>query len=235
MAQRMESVAPPGGVMVGESTARLVDGAAALGEPELFGSRVPTSLCAARRLLGIEDHAPSSVLSRIWWVGDGRCPPLKACWSVRSTAMARWSAWQGHLASGRAVWCVKSLRWRRPGVDVFTAFCESHASQIPFHVVTRLLRAAFGLGDLDAQAARDRVHARLPDADPEDLALFDDLLGIADPMRPLPTIDPDARRRRLTALVNAASLTRKPRRSTSLRTCIGSMASASRCWPTCLW
>ena len=35
MAQRMESVAPPGGVMLSASTARLVDGSAALGEPEL--------------------------------------------------------------------------------------------------------------------------------------------------------------------------------------------------------
>src|SRR6201994_1410425 len=35
MAQRMESVAPPGGVMVSASTARLVDGAGALGEPEM--------------------------------------------------------------------------------------------------------------------------------------------------------------------------------------------------------
>ena len=35
MAQRMESVAPPGGVMLSASTARLVDGAAALGGPEM--------------------------------------------------------------------------------------------------------------------------------------------------------------------------------------------------------
>src|SRR6201984_1013025 len=35
LAQRMESVAPAGGVMLSASTARLVDGAAALGEPEL--------------------------------------------------------------------------------------------------------------------------------------------------------------------------------------------------------
>ena len=32
--------------------------------------------------------------------------------------------------------------------------------------------------------------------------MLDDLLGIADPDAALPTIDPDARRRRLTALVN---------------------------------
>ncbi|HXB86278.1 adenylate/guanylate cyclase domain-containing protein, partial [Mycobacterium sp.] len=35
MAQRMESVAPPGGVMLSASTARLVEGAASLGELEL--------------------------------------------------------------------------------------------------------------------------------------------------------------------------------------------------------
>ena len=39
--------------------------------------------------------------------------------------------------------------------------------------------------------------------------MFEDLLGIADPEVALPKIDPDARRRRLTAFVNAASLARK--------------------------
>ena len=97
---------------------------------------------------------------------------------------------------------------RRRSVEVFTTFCESHTSQVPFHAVARLLRAAFGVEGLDGQAARDRVRDRFPDADPEDLALFNDLLGIADPNTSLPAIDPDARRRRLTALVNAASLAR---------------------------
>ena len=82
-------------------------------------------------------------------------------------------------------------------------------ADIPFHVVARLLRAATGVRGLDGPAARGRVRARVPDADPEDLLLFDDLLGIADPEVELPKIDPDARRRRLTALVNAASLARQ--------------------------
>ena len=91
---------------------------------------------------------------------------------------------------------------------MFWAFCESHAREVPFHAVTRLLRAANGVADLDDPAARARVRAQVPDADPEDLLLLDDLLGIADPDVALPHIDPDARRRRLTALVNAASLAR---------------------------
>src|SRR6201992_2840361 len=58
-------------------------------------------------------------------------------------------------------------------------------------------------------APREHLRSRVPDADPEDMLLLDDLLGIADPEVELPKIDPDARRRRLTALVNAASLARR--------------------------
>src|SRR4029077_9719133 len=94
------------------------------------------------------------------------------------------------------------------GVEVFTTFCESHTSQIPFHVIARLLRVAFGVEGLDTRVARDGLRDRITDADPEDLLLLDDLLGIADPGTELPKIDPDARRRRLTALINAAQLAR---------------------------
>ena len=90
MAQRMESVAPPGGVMLSESTARLVDGAAALGEPEMVQIKgadepVPPAACWAWG----SSIALSGVPSRISSVGDGRCPPSRACWTVQSTAMAR--------------------------------------------------------------------------------------------------------------------------------------------------
>ena len=94
------------------------------------------------------------------------------------------------------------------GVEVFTAYCESHASDIPFYVVGRLLRAATGVHGPDNAAARTEVRAQFPDADPEDVLLLEDMLGIADPEVALASIDPDARRRRLTALVNAASLAR---------------------------
>ena len=53
MAQRMESVAPPGGVMLSASTARLVDGVAALGEPEVVRIKGSDEPVPARRLLGV--------------------------------------------------------------------------------------------------------------------------------------------------------------------------------------
>ena len=53
MAQRMESVAPPGGVMLSASTARLVEGAAGLGEPELVQIKGADEPVPARRLLSM--------------------------------------------------------------------------------------------------------------------------------------------------------------------------------------
>jgi predicted ATPase len=91
---------------------------------------------------------------------------------------------------------------------VFSTFCESHAREIPFHVIARLLRAAFEVDELADEAAREQMRARAPDAEAEDLLLLDDLLGIRDPTVPSPDIAPDARRRRLTALVNGVSLAR---------------------------
>ena len=74
--------------------------------------------------------------------------------------------------------------------------------------MTRLLRAGLGVADLDGAAARAKVRRQVPDADAQDLLLLEDLFGIADPDVALPQIDPDARRRRLTALINTVSLVR---------------------------
>ncbi len=64
------------------------------------------------------------------------------------------------------------------------------------------------MAELDRAAARTKVRTQIPDDAPASLQLLDDLLGIADPDVVPPAIDPDARRRRLTTLVNAASLAR---------------------------
>jgi class 3 adenylate cyclase len=210
IAQRMESVAPPGGVMLGGSTARLVDGAATLGEPELVQIKGGDAPVPARRLLGVGDRHRAT--ARVESTLVGRRWELSAVESLLDRAI------DGHgavvcvvglpgIGKSRLVREVAAMAGGR-GVEVFTAFCESHTSQVPFHAVARLLRAATGVEGLDGQTARDRVRGRVPDADPEDLLLLDDLLGIADPNTPLPAIDPDARRRRLNALVNSASLAR---------------------------
>src|SRR5271170_5021156 len=210
MAQRMESVAPPGGVMLSASTARLVEGAASLGECELLRIKGAGQPVPARRLLGMADgyravgRVESNLVGRRW--------EMAAVEGLLDRAIDGHGAVVGVVGSpgigkSRLVREVTAMAAAR-GVEVFTAFCESHASDIPFYVVARLLRAATGVRGLDNAAARAGVRAKFPDADPEDVLLLEDLLGIADPEVALAKVDPDARRRRLTALVNAASLAR---------------------------
>jgi adenylate cyclase len=211
MAQRIESVAPPGGVMLSASTARLVEGVATVGESELVRIKGADKPVAARRLLGMGeqhrgvDRAESKLVGRRWEMSAVEGLLDRAIDGHGAVVEVVGPPGIGKSRLGRE--CT-ALAGRR-GVGVFTAFCESHASQVPFHAVARLVRAAIGVEGLDGQTARERVRDRVPDADPEDLLLLDDLLGIADPNAQLPAIDPDARRRRLKALLNAASLARE--------------------------
>jgi len=211
MAQRMESVAPSGGVLLSASTARLVEGAATLGESELVQIKGGEAPVPAHRLLGVPEghHA----------VGRAESNLVGRQWEMSTVEGLLDRAIDGHggvvgvvgspgIGKSRLAREVAAMAGRR-NVEVFTTFCESHATDVPFRVVARLLRTAFGVEGLDGQEARNRVRDRVPDADSEDLVLFYDLGGIGDPEVELPKIDPDARRRRLTGLVNAASLARK--------------------------
>ena len=209
-AQRIESVAPAGGVMLSESTARLVEHTAALAEPEWVHIKGADEPVPARRLMGIGPRdgpvgrTEASLVGRRWEMaaldamvdraigGRGGVVNVVGPPGIGKSRTARETA---ALAAGR-------------GVEVVWTFCESHARDVPFRVVAQLLRVRIGVAALDGDAARARVREQVPDADPQDLLLLDDLLGIADTDVPLPAIDSDARRRRLTALINTVSLAR---------------------------
>ena len=74
MAQRMESVAPAGAVMLSESTARLIEGAAVIGELELVQIKGADEPVLVRRLLGVPEgrRAVERAESNHWLVGTGR-------------------------------------------------------------------------------------------------------------------------------------------------------------------
>ena len=210
MAQRMESVAPPGGVMVSDSTARLVDSSAMLGEAELVHIKGATDPVPAHRLLGMATGraiGQGRTDFRRTAVGDG-CARRRSA-SGRSAATEASSAWSGRRESARAASCARlTARAKDLGVEVFSTYCESHATDVPFHAVAALLRPSPASTGSTLEAARSRVRERVSGADDEDLLLLDDLLGIRDPTAAVPQIDPDARRRRLAAMVNAAALAR---------------------------
>jgi adenylate cyclase len=210
LAQRMESVAPPGGVMLSESTARLVEHATVLGAPELVHVKGAEEPLPARRLIGAAaEH-----------VAFGRREPtlVGRTWEVNTVAGILDQVINGAgcvvgvvgppgIGKSRMMREAVTLATSR-GVEVFTVACESHTRDVPFHLVARLLRRVFGVSNLDEEEGRARVRARIPDANPEDLLLLDDLLGIGDPDAVPPAITADARRRRLAALVNAVLLAR---------------------------
>lgn len=211
LAQRMESVAPPSGVMLSASTARLVEAVASLGDPELVRIKGAEQPVVARRLIGVfePDRAGAAPVSAL--VGRR--------WEIAAVEGLLQRTIEGHgavvtvvgspgIGKSRLVREVSTLAAAQ-GVEVFTAYCESHTTQVSFQAVARLLRSATGVEHLDAEEARGRLRELAPEADPDDVLLFEDLVGVADPEVELPRIDPDARRRRLTALVNTFSLARE--------------------------
>ncbi|MDT5006967.1 MAG: adenylate cyclase [Mycobacterium sp.] len=210
MAQRMESAAPPGGVMLSESTSRLVEQSADLDAPEpvrIKGSDAPVT---ARRLLAINsDHLcfrresplvgrDSEMTSMAVMLdeaihGHGRIVGIAGPPGIGKSRLAREAS---AMAANQAV-------------PVIPMSCESHFKDIPFHAAASLLRGFFGVGDLQPEAARAKTRAMLPDTDPHDIGLLDDLLGISDAEPSDSGIVPDARRRRLSRILNGAMRNRR--------------------------
>ncbi|WP_240355518.1 AAA family ATPase [Mycobacterium bourgelatii] len=210
-AQRIESAAPPGGVMLSESTARLVEHAMLLSEPESLHIKGFDEPLYARRLLAIQprhgavERVEANLVGRRWEMAALAAMMDRAIGGRGGVVTVVGPPGIGKSRVAREVAAQAISR----GVEAFWVFCESHASDVPFHGITRLLRARMGVSDLDGAAARERLRTAVPpDSEPQDLLLLDDLLGIADPDEPRPQIDPDARRRRLTALINKAGLER---------------------------
>jgi adenylate cyclase len=209
MAQRMESVAPSGGVMLSEATARLVQATTTLGAPESVRIKGAAEPVSARRLLKIDTgalqlHSATTLVGRTWEVGTLGSLLDEVNEGAGAVVTIAGPPGIGKTRLAREVAATAGER----GVATFSTYCESHSSDIAFRVVTRLLRAVTGVNDLDPTAARESVRAQVPDADPQDVLLLDDLLGIADPTVSLSEVAPDARRRRLTALINTATLAR---------------------------
>ena len=133
MAQRMESAAPAGGVMISESTAHLVSHAAVLGEPEKALIKGTDSPVTAHRLLGTGDPGhhrrhDTTLVGRGW--------ELTALAGILDQALTGTGAMVGvvgppGIGKSRIVSELSDKAAHR-GMEVSTTYCEAHAGDIPF-------------------------------------------------------------------------------------------------------
>ncbi|MGO9694686.1 MAG: ATP-binding protein, partial [Mycobacterium sp.] len=208
MAQRMESVAPPGGVMLSESTARLVEDRVVLGERETVHIKGVDEGVPARRLLAADLEHRQKARHQSPLVGrESEIGAVAGLLDQADRGEGTIITVTGRPGVGKTRLVRESVATARSrGFEVFVTYCESHTRDVPLHVISRLLRAIFGIVGLPAKEARVRVRSQVPEAGAEDLLLLDDLLGICG--GPCPDVNPDARRRRLVELIKTVSRAR---------------------------
>jgi class 3 adenylate cyclase/tetratricopeptide (TPR) repeat protein len=226
LGKRIESLAPDGSAALSASTAALVEGEfelRALGEFELKGldgrQRVYELLGPSAAHTRLEAADPSR-LSR--FVGR------EAERAVLATALERALEGEGGTVAIRGEPGVGKSRLlhefarecRERGLRVELVRAFAHGRAVPLRPVLGMLRSFFGVKEGDEPAlARERIEAAALEIDLDfgrDLALLFDFLGLADPERPLERIDPEARQRRLRALVSQLMVARSRREPTAI-------------------
>jgi len=211
LAQRMESAADPGSIWLTEHTARLVTGyldVRDLGGREVRGASEPLRLFALRGVgpaRGALDVSRLQGLTRL----VGREHELQHLEEALELALAGEGQAVGVVGEpgvGKSRVCAElAARCRERGIAVFEAGAQAHTSGVPFLAALEMLRSFFGIAQGDGdELARGRVVERLRALDghlAEELPLLLDFLGIPDAERPAEAMSPEARQRRLLALV----------------------------------
>jgi class 3 adenylate cyclase/tetratricopeptide (TPR) repeat protein len=207
LAARMEQLAGPDRTYLTEHTAALVSGFFALrdlGRFELKGVREPIRVYELEGLGPIRTRLEAS-RARGFSRFVGREEEMK----VLEAALARALAGAGQVVGivGEAGVGKSRLgyelaeRCRARGVRFMEAHAPSHGKVIPLLPWIDLYRSYFGITPEDGdETARDKIAGRMLRLDEtlaESLPIFFDFLGIPDPARPSPPMDPEARQRRL--------------------------------------
>jgi class 3 adenylate cyclase/tetratricopeptide (TPR) repeat protein len=209
LASRMEQLAAPDRCYVSEHTAALVGDYFQLRDLGPFRVKGVSEPMKVFELEGVGRHrtrldvSRSRGLSR--FVGREReMQNLEAALASTRAGSPRVIGVVAEPGAGKSRLCYEFVeRAQRSGVRVLTGHCAPHGAMIPFHPVLELLRAYFGIEDSDsAQAAREKIAGRMLLIDDDmrsSLPLLFDFLGVPDPERPVPPMDPEPRRRMLYA------------------------------------
>ena len=211
LAQRMEALAEPGKAYLTAHTARLAAGFLEmrdLGEFEIKGASEPlgvhelTGIGSARGRLDVAQQRGFSP-----FVGRStETTELDAALERTIEGNGEAIGIVGDAGVGKSRLCHEfAERCRARGIAVYEAQCQAHGMAIPLLPVLQMTRAYYGIGLADSEReAREKVAGRLLLLDPDfgdDLGIVFEMLGIPDPKRPAPQMNPEARQRRLVDVI----------------------------------
>ncbi|MFL5873172.1 MAG: adenylate/guanylate cyclase domain-containing protein [Solirubrobacterales bacterium] len=207
LAQRMEALAEPGKAYLTESTAELAHGyldLSDLGEFEIKGASRPVQVF---ELAGVGQARSRLDLARERGFSQfvGRAAEIDRLEEALSRAKGGEATAIGVVAEpgiGKSrLYHEFAQRCRAEGLEVFEAQAQAHGKTIPFMPILQMLRSFYGIGDRDPeQTAREKIAGRSLLLDPgfaADLPLVFDFLGVPDPERPVPKMNPEGRGRAL--------------------------------------
>lgn len=207
LAQRMETLAEPGKAYLTEHTAELARGyldLRELGEFEIKGASRPIEVFelagvgqARSRLDLARERGFSNFVGR-----EEELARLDAALSRAREGEANAIGVVAEAGIGKSrLYHEFAQRCRSEGLEVFEAQAQSHGKSIPFMPILQMLRSFYGIGDQDPeQTAREKIAGRSLLLDPgfaADLPLVFDFLGVPDPERPVPKMNPEGRGRAL--------------------------------------
>jgi class 3 adenylate cyclase/tetratricopeptide (TPR) repeat protein len=207
LAARIEQLAYPGSAYVAEQTASLVRGffrLRDLGEFDLKGAREPVHVY---ELEGKGELRTRLDLSRARGFSRfvGRSTEMALLESGLDEVLEGSGRVIGVVAGpgvGKSRLCVEFLeRCRARGIPTYQAHGLPHGKVIPFLPVFEFLRNFFGITDRDRDdSAREKIAGRvllLDESLREQMPLLFDFLGVTDPEKPAPQMNPETRQRQL--------------------------------------
>jgi class 3 adenylate cyclase/tetratricopeptide (TPR) repeat protein len=208
LAARMEQIAQAGSVYLTEHTAKLVEGMFTLqdvGRMTVKGVKEPLGVYELRgvgRLRTKLEVSRARGFSR--FVGrDGEMAVLQSALGKALEGQGQIVGIVGEAGVGKSRLCLEFVeRCRAKGIFVNEGHCLAHGKAIPYLPVLELWRSYFGIAERDSdEEARRKIAGTLlllGEDFLDVLPLVFEFLGVADPERPAPSMEPEQKQRRMT-------------------------------------
>jgi class 3 adenylate cyclase/tetratricopeptide (TPR) repeat protein len=207
LAQRMEGLAEVGKIYLTAATAQRVEGFFALEDLGAFNVKGVAAPVRAYALEGLGRLRTRFDRSRARGLSGfvGRDGEMR----VLGSALARAERGEGQViavvapaGTGKSRLCFELVELcRAKGLTVIEAQAVAHGRSLPLRPLLEMFRQRFGITERDSdRAAREKIAGALLLLDPsfaEMLPEVFDFLGVPDPARPAPRIDPEAAQRRM--------------------------------------